>query len=34
MVLDQGQIKEFDTPTNLLNDTKSIFSSMAKDAGL
>ncbi|CAC5371016.1 ABCC3 [Mytilus coruscus] len=34
MVLDCGQISEFDSPTNLLLDKKSIFYGMAKDAGL
>ncbi|KAJ8938900.1 hypothetical protein NQ318_007615 [Aromia moschata] len=34
IVLDKGQIVEFDTPTNLLADTKSIFHGMCKDAGL
>ena len=34
MVLDQGQIAELDTPTTLLQNNKSIFFSMAKDAGL
>lgn len=34
MVLDAGVIKEFDTPTNLLNDTTSVFYGMTKDAGL
>ncbi len=34
MVLDAGKIKEFDSPQNLLQDKKSIFYGMAKDAGL
>jgi hypothetical protein len=34
LVLDKGEIKEFDTPQNLLNDSNSIFAGMAKDAGL
>ncbi|GFR84872.1 multidrug resistance-associated protein 1 [Elysia marginata] len=34
MVLDAGQIKEFKSPQELLQDTNSIFHSMAKDAGL
>ena len=34
MVLDKGSISEFDTPKKLLEDTNSIFYSMAKDAGL
>lgn len=33
LVLDKGQIAEFDTPTNLIAQ-KGIFYSMAKDAGL
>ncbi|XP_075889870.1 ATP-binding cassette sub-family C member 3 isoform X2 [Nelusetta ayraudi] len=33
LVLDKGQIAEFDTPTNLISQ-KGIFYSMAKDAGL
>lgn len=33
-MLDKGQIVEFDTPENLLKNTKSIFFGMAKDAGL
>ena len=34
LVLDKGQVKEFDTPNNLLSNKKSIFYGMAKDAGL
>lgn len=34
IVLDKGQIVEFDSPVNLLANHKSIFSSMHKDAGL
>ncbi len=30
MVLDKGQIAEYDSPSNLLADTKSIFYGMAK----
>ena len=33
LVLDAGQVAEFDTPENLLK-AKGIFYSMAKDAGL
>ncbi|XP_076363250.1 multidrug resistance-associated protein 1-like isoform X2 [Tachypleus tridentatus] len=34
MVLDKGKVVEYDSPNNLLKDEKSIFHSMAKDAGL
>lgn len=34
LVLDKGKLAEFDTPKNLLENKKSIFYSMAKDAGL
>lgn len=34
LVLDKGQISEFAAPTELLQNKKSAFYSMAKDAGL
>ena len=34
MVLDKGNIAEFESPDSLLADSSSIFHSMAKDAGL
>lgn len=34
MVLEQGRIKEFDSPRNLLSDKKTIFYAMMKDANL
>ncbi|CAG7725610.1 unnamed protein product, partial [Allacma fusca] len=34
MVLDKGEIREFDSPNNLMQDTSTIFFGMAKDAGL
>ncbi|TKR75883.1 hypothetical protein L596_017113 [Steinernema carpocapsae] len=34
LMLDRGQIKEFDSPQNLLSDTESQFYSMAKEAGI
>ena len=34
MVLDAGKIVEFDTPETLLNNNRTIFYGMAKEAGL
>ncbi|XP_074651922.1 multidrug resistance-associated protein 1-like isoform X2 [Tubulanus polymorphus] len=34
LVLDYGNVKEFDSPTELLKDKNSMFYKMAKDAGL
>jgi ATP-binding cassette, subfamily C (CFTR/MRP), member 1 len=34
IVLDKGEIVEYDTPDNLLENKDTIFHSMAKDAGL
>ena len=34
MVLDNGKITEFDSPSNLLSNSKSSFYGMAKEAGL
>lgn len=34
IVLDRGQIVEYDAPNKLLQNKKSIFHGMAKDAGL
>ena len=32
--MDKGEIVEFDTPANLLQNTGSTFYAMAKDAGV
>ncbi len=34
MVLDHGQMKEYDAPSKLLQDSTSMFYSLAKDAGI
>ena len=34
MVLDSGQLKEFDTPSNLLNNYQTMFYDMATKAGV
>lgn len=34
MVLDQGQIVEFDSPDTLMDNKDSLFHKMAKDAGI
>lgn len=34
MVIDRGRVAEFDSPENLLDDTSSIFYTMAKDANV
>ena len=34
LVLDQGKLKEFDSPENLLANTTSLFYQMAKDSGI
>jgi hypothetical protein len=34
MVLDHGEVKEFDSPQTLMNNSNSLFYAMAKDANL
>ncbi|KAK0045854.1 multidrug resistance-associated protein 1-like isoform X1 [Biomphalaria pfeifferi] len=34
LVMDKGQVKEFDSPQTLLADKNSVFCNMAKDAGI
>lgn len=34
ILLEHGKIAEFDTPSNLLADSNSLFYGMAKDAGI
>ena len=34
LVMEAGQVKEFDTPAKLLGNNQSAFYKMAKDAGL
>jgi ABC-type multidrug transport system fused ATPase/permease subunit len=34
LVLDQGQIAEFDTTQNLLENKKSLFHALATEAGI
>merc|ERR1719411_440314 len=34
MVLDKGELREYDKPTELLKNSESIFYGMVKDAGL
>ena len=34
LVLDSGQVREFDSPENLLSNHQSLFYQMAKDSGL
>ena len=34
MVLDEGEIREFDTPDRLLQNTEGLFYQLAQDAGI
>ena len=34
MVLDMGEVKEFDTPNNLLRNSNSLFYKMAQEANI
>ena len=34
VVMDDGHVREFDTPDNLLQTQDSVFLSMAREAGL
>jgi ABC-type multidrug transport system fused ATPase/permease subunit len=34
LVLNEGRVAEFSSPENLLKDDRTIFYSLAKDAGL
>ena len=34
MVLDDGEIREFDTPDGLLQNTEGLFYQLAQDAGI
>ena len=34
LVLDKGEIREFDSPDTLMKDKDSVFASLARDAGL
>lgn len=34
LVMDKGEVKELDTPRNLLSDPNSLFYSLAKSAGI
>ena len=34
MVMDQGEVREFATPMELLSNENSLFYAMAKDAGV
>ena len=34
LVMDAGEVREFETPRNLLSNPHSLFSSLAKNAGI